>query len=45
MEQNREPRNKPTQLIFDKVSKNIQQEKDSSSASGIGEAGQLHVNH
>ena len=46
MEQNKEPRNKPTHLqslIFDKRGKNIQWEKTVSSASGVGKAGQLHA--
>ena len=48
MEQNRQPRNKPThlygQLIFYKEGRNIQWRKKVSSASGIGKAGQPHVN-
>ena len=47
MEQNREPRNKPThlQLIFDKRGKRVQWENSTvSSASGVGRAGLPHVN-
>ena len=47
VEQNREPRNKPThygQLIYNKGAKNIYNgEKTNSSISGAGKAGQLHV--
>ena len=46
MEQNKEPRNKPTHLqslILDKTGKNIQWEKDNSSSSDVRKAGQPHV--
>ena len=48
MEQDRKPRNKPTclwQLIFNKGGKNkYNGEKITSSTSGVGKAGQSHVN-
>ena len=47
MDLNWKPRNKPTQygqLILDKGGKNIKWEETDSSASGVGKAGQPHVN-
>ena len=47
MEQNREPRNKPTHLWSINLQQRRQEytmEKRVSSASGVGKAGQLHVN-
>ena len=46
MEQNREPRNGPTdfgQLIFDKAGKNIHGIQAVSSANGAGKTGQRHA--
>ena len=40
MEQNREPRNKLTHLIFNKGGKKIHEEKTVSSASSVGKVGQ-----
>ena len=39
MEQNREPRNKLTHLIFNKGGKKIHEEKTVSSASSVGKVG------
>ena len=46
VEQNREPRNKPThpQSIYDKGGRNMHGEETVPSASGFGKTGQLHVN-
>ena len=46
MEQNREPRSKPTcysQLIFDRGSKHTQWDKAVYSISGVGKIGQIHA--
>jgi len=46
IEQNREPRNKPThpQSIYDKGGRNMHGEETVPSGSGFGKTGQLHIN-
>ena len=44
MQQNRQPRNKPTHLWLTKEAKLYNGEKTVSSARGDGEVGEIHIN-